>query len=458
MTSRILQRHWVWTVGAPALAALGALILTTAAYRYSPTIALALLVAVGGSIAVAARPMLGIYAGVLCAPLEYLDLKIGVAGLTAGEGVLLVTAVCVLLRMLLGVELRRMSLVHGAFAALIMVTAVGLVFAPNTVVVAKIVLMWSAFLVLSLFVAQADREELRWMLVAIAVSGALLGILAVKSGQTIELRGGGTTATNRAQASFAHPAVLAFFLVLALPCAISLALGDRVLLRAPMLIAAALILAALMLTLTRGAIIGAALSMLSMCALPRFRVLATGLIVGLIVFSAFNLDPILNSPQASVVETRLGTIGGERHTNPRLRIYQGAPRIVADHPVFGIGAGNFPQVAALYGLRDFGGDLFEHAHDLFLTIAVETGLLGLAALLAFSWGLWREAAVILRKRRQPEAVLPMAPVAAIVGLFGSSITDYPLRTNLVMAVFMLHAGALVAYARSSRAAERPMNA
>ena len=355
----------------------------------------------------------------------------------------------------------RTSLAHVAFGVLICISAVGVVFAPDYPVVLRIVLMWSAFLLLSIYTAAASSEQLRWLFVAIAVSGSILALLALTSGQTIELRGGGATATNRAQASFAHPAVLAFFLVLALPCAICLSLADRAWLRLPMLVASGVMLAGLMLTLTRGAIIGAAVSLAVLLWLPRFRLLAATLLAGMLIFGATNLTPLLSSPQASVVATRLSTVtGSEIQTNPRLRIYRGAPEMVIDHPLFGIGAGNFSKVSPLYGLRDLGGDTFEHAHDLPLTIAVETGLLGLVALLVFLVGLGWEATAILAWRRTPAFTLAMAPVAAIAGLLASSVTDYPLRTNLIMALFMIQAGALIAFARAARgsrtAAERPM--
>ena len=100
MIGRVLSRRWPWTIGAPLLAAFGAAILTGVAYQESPAVAAALVVALAGGAAVLAHPILGIYAGVLCAPLEYLDLKLGAVGLTAGEAVLLAAAASVLVRML----------------------------------------------------------------------------------------------------------------------------------------------------------------------------------------------------------------------------------------------------------------------------------------------------------------------------------------------------------------------
>jgi O-antigen ligase len=455
MTARVFARNeWLW----PAMSALVALAtagaLSLVSYRFGPLLAALLLVA-GASLAVIlVNPMMGVYTGVMCAPLEYLDVQVdgGVIQLTAGEAVLLVTAASVILRSFGGgLNVLKMSLAHGAFAVLILITTLGLAFAPDTVVVFKIVLMWSVCLVLSIYVLSATSDQLRWLLMAIAVSGAALALIAIAKGGQIELIGGGEFATNRAQASFAHPAVLGFFLQLALPCALCLSLAGGRVGRGPMLVAAGLIFTALMLTLTRGAIIGAGVSIAMLFWLPRFRLFAVVLLIALVGFSAANLNPILHSPQASVVATRLSTIlGHELQTNPRVRIYKGAPAMIIDHPLFGVGAGNFSIVSPLYGLRDLGGDTFEHAHNVPLTIAVETGLLGLAASLVMVAALGRAAVKVLRSRGGPEFPLAMAPLAALTGLVATSMTDYPLRTNLIMALIMIEAGALIAYSRRAR--------
>lgn len=455
MTGRILARNeWLWPAIAALVACATAGALSLVAYQFGPVLAALLLVAAASLVVILVNPMMGVYAGVMCAPLEYLDVQVdgGLIQLTAGEAVLLVTAASVILRSFGGgLNVLKMSLAHGAFAALILITTLGLAVAPDTLVVFKIALMWSVALVLSVYMLSASSDQLRWLLMAIAVSGAVLALIAITQGGPIELREGGAAATNRAQASFAHPAVLGFFLQLALPCALCLSLAGGRVQRGPMLIAAGLIFAALMLTLTRGAIIGAGVSIAMLFWLPRFRLLAVVLLIALVGFSAANLNPILHSPQASVVATRLGTIlGHELQTNPRVRIYKGAPAMVIEHPLVGIGAGNFSAVSPLYGLRDNGGDTFEHAHNVPLTIAVETGLLGLAAFLVMVAALGRAAVRILRSRVGPEFPLAMAPVAALTGLVATSMTDYPLRTNLILSLIMIQAGALIAYSRRAR--------
>ena len=149
-----------------------------------------------------------------------------------------------------------------------------------------------------------------------------------------------------------------------------------------------------------------------------------------------------------MIATRVSSVfGSERTTNPRLRLYEGTPAIIADHPLAGIGAGNFPVVSPLYGLRDRGGFTFEHAHSIVLTLAAETGLLGLACFLAFLAALVRPAATILRASHARDYPLGLAAVAAVAGLLASGILDYPLRANVIMAFLLIAVGVIVAVAR-----------
>ena len=105
-------------------------------------------------------------------------------------------------------------------------------------------------------------------------------------------------------------------------------------------------------------------------------ILAAGL------FCGFNARALEQTREVSVVGTRLSTIfnGQENRSNPRILIWKTAPKILADHPFLGIGQGNFASVSPHYGLYDVGSLPYNHAHDLFLNIAVETGVFGLAAL------------------------------------------------------------------------------
>jgi O-antigen ligase len=81
-------------------------------------------------------------------------------------------------------------------------------------------------------------------------------------------------------------------------------------------------------------------------------------------------------------------------TGSRLSWWGGALRVIGDHPWFGIGPRNFILIdSATY---DF--ETTFHAHNLYLNIASEHGLLGLALLLA------AVAAVVLRLKQTRPAI------------------------------------------------------
>jgi putative inorganic carbon (HCO3(-)) transporter len=419
------------------------------AYMVSPAIALALPVGAAVMALILVRPIYGIYIGILLAPLEYLTLQLGgLAGLSLSEAVLLITAGSTVAHA--AIDQRRWrtpALAHLAFAALILVAATGLIFAPDPTVVAKVVLMWTTYLILSLLVASSGVEDIRRLFTVVAVSGGILGAMAIPKASGLQVVGGGETVDNRATASFNHPNILAFFLVLALAPTLALALRSRGRMRPAMIACAVLILGGLLVTLSRGAIIGAAVSLAIMLLLPAFRrVVGVGLVV-LVVAGLAGSATLADSPQATLLKTRLSTIGYESQTNPRLEIYRVAPSIVAAHPFLGIGEANFVNVAGSYGLRDIDGSVFEHAHDVLLTVAVETGLIGLAAFVTFLGSMVQTMMRVLRRRRDEEWGLALGLTAALSGLFVNGLTDYPLRANLVMALIMCEAGALIAYGR-----------
>lgn len=438
-----------WIALLVAVAALGAAE-AFLAYNVGPAIALVLPLAGAVAALIVWRPIYGVYAGILAVPLEVLAFRIGSdAGLSPAEALLLLTALVAAVH-LVTAGTKVPDAAHLWFAALIGVAFLGLFFAEDTAVVAQVAMMWSAFLVVSMFVATRPFEEIQRVLGCLVLTGGILGVVAMAATGEQELVAGGTRATNRAQGSFAHPNVLAFALILAIPPSFVLALTARqVAYRVLALVAGLAAVGGLALSLSRGGLVGGAVSLVVLLAWPRFRRYAFALLTLLAVFAAFNLGSIQDSTELNLVGARVITLASEEglRENPRVNIWTETPAIVIDNPYFGVGEGNYPDASPDYGVRDVGGLPFDHAHNLLLTIVTELGLIGLFFFLAFMFTTGRAGARALRAREALTYPPALAIVAAMTGLLVMSIGEYPIRTNAIMAIILILLGALVGYSR-----------
>jgi O-antigen ligase len=178
---------------------------------------------------------------------------------------------------------------------------------------------------------------------------------------------------------------------------------------------------ALLLSLSRGAWLGAALATMVMVALWNWKRVALLLFLALVAATGMALV----GGQALTIfsfalERSTGflsylTFGDVRGVVPtpetwalieRLAHWQVAWEMFADHPWLGVGIGNYAAAYPSYALP-FWEDPLGHAHNYYLNILAETGLAGLAAYLALvvgtfwlawrSWtvtrGFWRAVAV-----------------------------------------------------------------
>ena len=113
------------------------------------------------------------------------------------------------------------------------------------------------------------------------------------------------------------------------------------------------------------------------------------------------------------IRERFGSSFSAGANSDRVFLWTQAMRIIRDHPLRGVGFGNYPRVCGRYydqvdpafGMRTW-------AHNLELSTLAETGPLGLLALL---W-LLSSAAVALRQRRRPGG-LALGGLAALIAFF-----------------------------------------
>jgi len=214
--------------------------------------------------------------------------------------------------------------------------------------------------------------------------------------------------------TFSNPNLLAAFLLLMVPVAAggALMLADR----SSRLLGAALVVVgfgALLLTGSRGGYVAAAAGTVAFVVLSnptRRRLLISAGATGV----------------AAVLFLLAVTLGGSS-VGVRADVWSAAVRLLVANPL-GVGPG---RAGALLGSGIAGEEAFQHAHNLWLNLALDTGMLGLVAVLAIT------ALVTVAVIRGARAGSPVA-IAAGAGLAGyavMSLADHPanaLRISLVL--------------------------
>ena len=283
-----------------------------------------------------------------------------------------------------------------------------------------------------LVIALVERRHLPWLLAAFLVAGAAQAVLGLvqfvaRIGPEGFLIFDGTY--MRAYGTFRQPNPYAGYLGLTLPLAFSLSLGGldhwiqhhrgpvRPWLWMSAGAATLLMLAAAYASQSRGAWLGIALALVTV-AVVRSRQAAAwfaGLFaVGALVAALGSAQllpaavqqrlsdvlPVLQIPDiatAEVTDANFALI-------ERLAHWQAALDMWRDAPWLGVGIGNYAAVYPAYAVGRW-RDPLGHAHNIYLNLGAETGLLGLCAYAAF-WlsALWLTASVIRRTHGLPRAV------------------------------------------------------
>ena len=106
----------------------------------------------------------------------------------------------------------------------------------------------------------------------------------------------------------------------------------------------------------------------------------------------------------------------------RLDFYRASLAIIQEHPIIGVGTGGFPRA---YAEQTRGTDAFQtrNPHNEYLNIAVQLGVVGLAALLYLFFEHWRESGRLASpiERRASRGLLLAIAVAC---LFNSLLLDH----------------------------------
>ncbi len=245
-------------------------------------------------------------------------------------------------------------------------------------------LIYAGFSVVLLLGALTEPRYLRWLFAAFIIGatfsvvwGAAKGGLSVTAGEASEVADTG----GRFQGGAGDPNYLAAVLVPAIMLAGGLAArrgsGQRLLLA----LATVIIAIGLAATQSRGGLIAAALCSIVALIIWRGRRL---MIASFIVLAATATAGFFIANPAAWQR-----IGESNNGSGRVDIWSVAWRIVGDHPFFGIGIAQFPEVSPHYvlqpGVLKFVGLIVEQhivVHNLYLQLWAEDGIIGLLLFLS----------------------------------------------------------------------------
>ncbi|MFA5275724.1 MAG: O-antigen ligase family protein, partial [Candidatus Omnitrophota bacterium] len=234
-----------------------------------------------------------------------------------------------------------------------------------------------------------DRKHVKWIIIAV-IAGLFLscsdGFYSLISGKDLFNADPPESIFGllRIRAAFPSTNILGGYLTLFLALPISLALyyfkGRK---KTLLLIVSAYVFYALIFTFSRSAIFGAWAAIIFMAVVKKDKVILFSslfLIILLSVFSARIVTKLIGN-QATVREIIL--------EDERINIYRASLNMIKHHPVIGVGVNTFSINFQKYKLQEtkgFTGSTQYYAHNIYLHMAGETGLIGL---LVFIWLLFR---------------------------------------------------------------------
>ncbi|WP_167389507.1 O-antigen ligase family protein [Brevibacterium antiquum] len=178
------------------------------------------------------------------------------------------------------------------------------------------------------------------------------------------------------------------------------------------------------------------------------RIVALATVVGIPAFL------IAAPPESSLVTGRLLSIfePGSNPNDNRPFIYREAYRQIQEHPVLGQGPGSFSPTSLLAERTGMAVDAV-HAHNLFLQVAAEAGVVAAALLVMFAavlaqqtWKMWTEVP-------RYEAAMGMGLVSALLSVLVQGMVDYTLGNPILYFLVWIVLGALFAVTKRARDAK-----
>jgi O-antigen ligase len=277
-------------------------------------------------------------------------------------------------------------------------------------------------LVFIIYTALREPRHVRWVLGTYVAGAVVTAVFALGSAAT-----GGLT---RLSGENANPNELAALFLPGVVLSVFAALGEgRPLLRWAASGAAPILLVALLLTGSRGGLLGLAVALLAGIIVAgagrvRFGLVAVTLVIGSAVVVYYAV--FAPAEQADRVAA-IGDDGGSGRTD----LWRVATEVASDRPLTGVGAGNFREAEARYAAReidiariDLVLDESKVVHNTYLSILSELGIVGLGlflCLLVAALASTVRALVAIVRLSEDLELLVRGFLVGLLGLFAANV-------------------------------------
>jgi O-antigen ligase len=337
----------------------------------------------------------------------------------------------------------RGRLHHGSRSPVLVATSVFVVVLALATVVHNngasgqaVVLRYAGFLAVLFVLADLVRGALRPRTLArayvlAAAAAAVCGLATFALGED-----------RRAGGPIGDPNDFAFFLLPAVALAIGLRRGARR--RWPWDLVAVVLVVGVLGTLSRGALVGMAVMAVVALLSGMVRLRAAA---GLAIVVAGAVALVVSAlPSLVSVSLEQKSDVADQNISERLDLWTAAGRMTVEHPVLGLGPGSFSLHHQDYttGLPDDINHPLDVAHNTWLEVSSELGVLGLLAFLAILLTAFSGAWTVWRRRGDPLAA------GVVAGLAGTAVAASFVTEQYYLPLWLLAALAVGVSCESSR--------
>lgn len=166
----------------------------------------------------------------------------------------------------------------------------------------------------------------------------------------------------------------------------------------------------------------------------RLALVGGGLALIFVIFAAVVL---LGGDNLLLRSVGISTAGQQDPSSGRLHFWQTTLQIIRDYPLTGVGLNAFGAAYTRYDTWN-GTYRVEQAHNEYLQILAETGIVGLVLTAAFIYFLFRRGWQVFSTTRDPfRRGIALGALAGCLGIIIHSFFDFPLRTPSNFLTFLI---------------------